>query len=70
MGVQVQILFEDPPQLEFGVVDEVFDDQQGSQPLVRLTSGTVGAVRISLPPWGNEFPLSLFPTCMECTLKH
>lgn len=46
VGVQVQILF--APQLEFGVVDEVFDDQQGSQPLVRLTSGTVGAVRLPL----------------------
>lgn len=46
VGVQVQVLY--APQLEFGVVDEVFDDQQGSQPVVRLTSGTVGAVRISL----------------------
>ena len=52
VGVQVQVLY--APQLEFGVVDEVFDDQQGSQPVVRLTSGTVGAVRISLC------------TCMHC----
>jgi hypothetical protein len=48
-GVQVQVQVLSAPQLEFGEVAEIFYRPPGAQPLVRLASGTVGAVCFLLP---------------------